>query len=278
VEKARFPIRALCRTLGVSSSGYYAWAQRPPSPRAARDRALAQRLRILYADHRRSYGSPRLQRALANEGTRVGRHRVMRLMRREGLRARPVRRFVVTTDSRGTWAPAPHRLAREFTAQRPHQRWVADLTYLPTRQGWLYLAVIVDLYARRVVGWATSARLTTDVALTALTRALALRRPPRGLVHHSDRGVQYACARYQATLTQAGARPSMSRRGNCYDNAVAESFFRTLKQELGPAVWPTAAAATHAVGDYIDHFYNPRRLHSTLGYQTPVSYEAACAS
>jgi putative transposase len=262
----------------VSSSGYYAWAQRPPSLRAATDRALAQRLRVLYADNRRAYGSPRLRRALAAEGTRIGRHRVMRLMRREGLRARPTRRFVVTTDSHGTWAPAPNRLARDFTAQRPNQRWVADLTYLPTRQGWLYLAVIVDLYARRVVGWATSPRLTTDVALTALTRALALRRPPRGLVHHSDQGVQYASVTYQATLAHAGVVVSMSRRGNCYDNAVVESFFRTLKQELSPAVWPTAAAATHAVGDYIEHFYNPRRLHSTLGYQTPVSYEAACAS
>jgi transposase InsO family protein len=202
----------------------------------------------------------------------------MRLMRADGLRARAPRRFRVTTDSRHQWVPAPNRLRRQFHVRRPNRAWVADLTYLETGEGWLYLAVILDLYSRRVVGWALRPSLATDIATAALQMALTRRQPAPGLVHHSDRGVQYASATYQQLLTSHGCRSSMSRRGDCWDNAVVESFFSTLKQELAPSRWPTRAAAVQDVAIYIDGFYNPVRLHSTLGYEAPARFEAARVS
>ena len=194
-------------------------------------------------------------------------------MRLEGLRARPRRRFRRTTDSAHADPVAPNRLAGRFTTTRPNAAWVADLTYLNTAEGWLSLAVILDLYARRVVGWATAPTLATTLPLAALRMAIARRRPPAGLVHHSDRGVQYASEAYRAVLAAHGLTCSMSRRGNCYDNAVIESFFSSMKQELPVERWGTRAHAHRDVADYIERFYNPERLHSALGYQSPVAFE-----
>ena len=273
-EKASVPIRPLCRALGVSPSGYYAWAARQRRPRPDRDLALRHALRVAHAESRGRYGSPRLLRAVQAHGHCVGRNRLIRLMRVEGLRARRARRFVVTTESQHQWAPAPDRLRRRFHVTRPNRCWAADLTYLDTADGWLYLAVVLDLYSRRVIGWALRSTLHTDIAAAALQMAVAARRPPPGLIHHSDRGIQYASGAYQRLLATHHCRASMSRRGDCWDNAVVESFFSTLKQELGVRRWPTRAAAERDVVDYIERFYNPVRMHSTLGYQSPAVFEA----
>jgi len=272
-EKARYPVRALCRALGVSASGFYAAQGRPLSARAQLDVTLRQRLRVEAAAARQTYGSPRLHRCLHAAGHAVGRNRVIRLMRAEGLRARRRRRFRVTTQSAHDHPVAPNRLGRDFTVQRANQVWVADLTYLDTADGWLYLAVVVDLYARRVVGWAARPTLATELPLAALRMAFLRRRPRAGGIHHSDRGVQYASAAYRALLARYGWVGSMSRKGNCYDNAIAESFFSTLKQDLGVDRWPSRGAAQAAIADYIERFYNPVRLHSALAYQSPVCFE-----
>jgi len=274
-EKAQYPVRILCRTLGVSASGFYAWCARPDPAPSTRDLALRHAIRVAHAESRERYGSPRILRVVQRRGHRVGRNRVMRLMRSEGLRARRPRRFQVTTDSQHQWAPAPNRLQRQFHARAANQRWVADVTYLDTREGWLYLAVILDLFSRRVVGWAVRPTLHTEVATAALQMALRHRHPPPGLLHHSDQGIQYASADYQAILAAHHVVPSMSRRGDCWDNAVAESFFSTLKQELTPSRWATRAEAHRDVATYIETFYNPVRLHSTLGYHAPAAFEAA---
>jgi putative transposase len=274
-EKATYPIRLLCRALDVSSSGYYAWRSRPTSPRAQADLGLRHAIRVAHAESRGRYGSPRVHRAVRAQGHAVGRNRVIRLMRTEGLRARPRRRFRVTTDSHHHWRVPPDRVQRQFRPQRPNQVWATDVTYIDTAEGWLYLAVVLDLYSRRVVGWATRMTLHTDLVCAALHLALGRRRPSPGLVHHSDQGVQYASAEYQRLLTAHGLVPSMSRRGDCWDNAVVESFFSTLKRELEVRRWPTRAVAMAAIGAYIDGFYNPVRLHSTLEYQAPNIFEAA---
>jgi putative transposase len=268
----------LCRTLGVSTSGYYAWTAREQQPRPDRDLGLRHALRVAYAESRGRYGSPRLLHVVRARGYRVGRNRVMRVMRAEGLRAQRGRRFVVTTDSRHQWAAAPDRLRRRFDVTRPNRWWVADLTYLDTAHGWHYLAVVLDLFSRRVVGWALRPTLHADLTTAALRMALARRQPARGLVHHSDRGAQYASAAYQRVLRAHGVRASMSRRGDCWDNAVVESFFSTLKQELGRQRWPTREAVERDVTAYIEDFYNPIRLHSTLGYDAPAAFEAARVS
>jgi putative transposase len=273
-ERAVYPVRVLCRALGVSASGFYAAYGRPPSPRAQLDTTLRQRLRVEAAAARHTYGSPRLHRCLQAAGHAVGRKRVIRLMRAEGLHARRRRRFRRTTQSGHDQPIAPNHLARGFRVQRPNQVWAADLTYLETAEGWLYLAVVLDLYARRIVGWATRATLATELPLAALQMALVQRRPAGGGLHHSDRGLQYASAAYRAVLARHGWRASMSGTGNCYDNAVVESFFGSLKRDLDVDQWPSRDAAHAAVRDYIERFYNPVRLHSTLHYQSPVSFEA----
>jgi transposase InsO family protein len=277
-EKAQFPVRVLCRALSVSPSGYYAWTTRPPAARAVRDHALRAELRVVHARHRGRYGSPRLQRELQAQGAVVGRKRVIRLMRLEGLRAQRCRRYRVTTDSAHPWTVAPNRLQRQFAVAAPDRVWVADVTYLETSEGWLYLAVLIDLYARRVVGWATRPRLTSELSCAALHLAVGTRRPAPGLLHHSDRGGVYASQPYQALLRVSRMVPSMSRTGDCYDNAVAESFFRTLKAEIGHQHWPSRAAAHHEVAAYIDTYYNRERRHSTINYQTPVAAERAFAA
>jgi transposase InsO family protein len=275
-EKAHFPIRVLCRALDVSPSGYYAAQCRPPSARAVADVGLVRRVQVLHAAHRRVYGRPRLQRALRHEGIRLGDRRLRRLMRAGDVRAHGRRRYRVTTDSRHDATVARNHLARAFAVPRLNQVWVGDLTALWTTEGWLYLAVLLDLASRRVVGWAAAATMDTTVALAALHQALQRRPVRRGLLHHSDRGGQYASARYQDTLRRQGIRVSMSRKGNCWDNSVAESFFSILKTELHPATWPTRAQARAAIADYIEGFYNCSRLHSTLGYQSPAAFEAQC--
>ena len=255
-EKAYFPVRVRCRALGVSPSGYYAAQQRPLSARAQRDTTLLRRLHVVHAESRRTYGRPRLRRELRQAGIRIGDRRVRRLMRLGGLVARGRRRYRVTTDSAHAAPVARNHLARAFAVARPNRVWAGDITALWTAEGWLYLAVLIDLASRRVVGWAAQATMETDLPLAALRRALAHRRIRRGLLHHSDRGVQYASARYQAVLRDHRCTVSMSRKGNCWDNSVVESFFSTLKTELHPTTWATRAQARRDVADYIERFYN----------------------
>jgi transposase InsO family protein len=274
-EKARYPMRLLCRCLRVSRSGFYAWTQRRPSVRSAQDIRLIHRLRVVHAMHRRVYGRPRLQRALRDEGIRIGAKRVRRLMRAAGLTAVGRRAFRRTTDSAHAWPVAANHLARQFAVAAPHRHWAADITALPTRAGWCYLAIVLDLGSRRVVGWAVRSSLDTAGVLAAVH--IALRTRPAPQLHHSDRGSQYASYAYRTLLEAHGIRVSMSRVGNCWDNAPVESFFSSLKAELvSPARWATHGDAEAAVADYL-RFYNHQRLHSALDYRSPAQYEACLA-
>jgi putative transposase len=262
-QKKRFPIAVMCAYLAVSSSGFYAWRSRPPSRRELDDARLLESIRAVHAESKGRYGSPRVHRELVATGTIVNRHRVARLMREVGLRGRRRRRFRRTTDSEHAMPVAPNTLGRNFMAAAPNQVWVADITWIPTREGPLYLAAVLDLCSRRVVGWAISARITGRLTIKALAMALRVRGRVAGLLHHSDRGSQYASAAYRAALAGAGIACSMSRRRDCWDNAVAESFFATLKSELvHEASWATRDKARDAVVDYIEAFYNLRRRHS----------------
>jgi putative transposase len=249
-----------------------------PGPRQREDLVLLAHVRSSFHRSKETYGSPRLTRELQEAGLKVGRRRTARLMRDNGLRARPKRRFTCTTDSHHAHPIAPNLLDQDFSAERPDEKWGSDISYIWTREGWLYLAVVIDLYARRVVGWAVSERLHTDLALTALRRALTLRRPAPGLIHHADRGSQYCSAAYQAELRAHGLQVSMSGRGNCFDNAMVETFFKTLKSELvWRTVFQTRAEATRAIAGYIDGFYNPVRRHSALDFLSPVQFERRAA-
>jgi putative transposase len=276
---ADFPVQVMCAVLGVSRGGYYAWASRAESARAADDRTLATEIRAAYEASRGRYGSPRVCAELRARGRRIGRKRVARLMRGMGLAARRRRRFRRTTDSRHTFPIAPNLLGRNFTAEAPDRVWLADLTYIWTAQGWLYLAVVLDLYTRRVVGWAMADHLRHELALAALDMAIVRQRPAPGLVHHADRGVQYAAHGYRARLRRHGMLCSMSRKGDCWDNAPMESFFATLKGELvEEADYQTRDEARADLFQYIEGFYNRRRLHSGLGYLTPEQKAAAFQS
>lgn len=274
-EKASYPVRLLCRCLAVSRAGYYAWRQRPMAARAREDAQLGVEVAAIFKEKRRRYGSPRVHGELRDRGRRVSRKRVARLMSARGLKARSGRRKVPrTTDSRHGLPVAENRLARNFRTTAPDVAWVGDVTYLPTGEGWLYLAVLLDLFSRRVVGYALSERNDQALALEALRRALALRAPRGGLLAHTDRGSPYASEAYQGLLAAHGIIASMSRRGDCLDNAVAESFFSTLEHELGSeASWTTRREAIGAVREYIDGFYNPERRHSTLGGLSPIEFE-----
>ena len=273
-EKAGFSVRLLCRTLQVSRAGFYAWQARPVAPRAQADERLGLEIAAIHAESRQRYGSPRIHAELVDRGCRVSRKRVARLMRGHGLAARRRRRFRVTTQSRHSFPPASNVLARHFEWPEPNQAWVTDITYIPTGEGWLYLAVILDLCSRFVVGWALSARITDALTRDALGMALTRRRPLPGLLHHSDRGSQYASGDYQRVLKQHGIVCSMSRRGDCWDNAVAESFFATLKVELvHDALWATRAEAHAELFEYLELFYNGQRRHSALGYLNPRAFE-----
>ncbi len=274
-EEARYPVRVLCGCLEVSRSGYYGWRRARPSARAQDDQRLGVEVAAIFREKRRCYGSPRVRDELRDRGQRVSRKRVARLLRVQGLVARSGRRRAPrTTDSRHALPVAENRLARRFRTTAPNVAWVGDVTYLPTREGWLYLAMLLDLFSRRVVGYALSERNDQALALAALRRALVLRQPRRGLVHHTDRGSPYAGSDYQDLLAQHGAVVSMSRRGNCWDNAVAESFFSTLEFELGvETAQLSRAEAETAVSAYIDGFYNPDRRHSTIGGVSPIAFE-----
>lgn len=273
-EKVAFPVAVLCRVLAVSPSGYYASQGRPASLHARRDQDLSERIASIHHGSRRRYGSPRVHADLKASGDRVGCKRVARLMRENKLVARCRRRFRTTTDSKHSFPIAPNVLERNFTALRPNQSWVTDITFLWTQQGWLYLAVILDLFSRRVVGWATSRNVDRHLALAALAMALCQRQPGSGLVHHSDRGSTYASDDYRKALEAGSIECSMSRKGDCWDNAVAESFFATLKRELEDIddleSWE---AANLSIGEYIEGFYNPCRRHSALNYNSPIEFE-----
>src|SRR5215203_2284951 len=272
--KEEFPVQRLCKVLGVSQSGYFAWRSRPASRRRRDDLVLLAHVRSAFRLSNETYGSPRMTRELQDAGLAVGRRRTARLMRENGLRARQSCRVKRTTDSHHAFPVAPNLIDQDFSADHPNQKWNADISYVWTGEGWLYLAVILDLFARRVVGWAVSDRLHKELALEALRKALAIRRPSAGLMHHSDRGSQYCSIEYQAELRKHGIRISMSGKGNCYDNSVVETFFKTLKSELvWRTVFQTRAEAKAAIGHYIDGFYNPIRRHSTLDYVSPVQFE-----
>jgi putative transposase len=272
--KEEFPVQRLCQVLEVSPSGYFAWRSRPASPRQREDLVLLAHIRSAFSLSNETYGSPRMTRELQDEGLKVGRRRTARLMRENGLKARQKRRFKRTTDSHHAFPIAPNLLEQNFSAERPNQKWNADISYVWTREGWLYLAVVLDLFARRVVGWAVSDRLHKELALEALHKAVAIRRPSEGLTHHADRGSQYCSIEYQTTLRKHGIRISMSGKGNCFDNAVVETFFKTLKAEMvWRTVFQTRAEAREAIGRYIDGFYNPVRRHSALDYVSPAQFE-----
>jgi len=273
-EKASHSLSALCRILGVTRQGYYAWASREPSSRQQADAKLRDAVKLVFGESRGTYGSPRVREQLRQQGMRVGKRRVEHAMRDLGLVARPRRRYVRTTVSDGSHPVAPNVLDRNFTAEAPNERWVTDITYIWTDEGWAYLAAILDLYSRAVVGWALGDSLSTQLPLAALDAAVRRRRPQPGLLHHSDRGCQYTSRDYRAQLDELGIDVSMSRKGDCWDNAVAESFFATLKRELADgADWRTRDEARTAVFHYLEVWYNRRRRHSALGYLSPVEYE-----
>ena len=271
-----YRVRTMCRVLAVSRAGYYAWRARPLAERVKEDRVLRERIRTIHEQVQQRYGSPRVHQELKALGIRCGKKRVERLMRADGLRAKSARSFRVTTQSRHREPIAPNHLARQFTveqAERPNRVWAGDITYIPTKEGWLYLAVILDLASRRVVGWALRTRLDQELALGALRMALTHRGAHGGL-HHSDRGVQYASAAYRQLLADAGLTASMSRTGDCWYNAVVESFFATLTKELLiDGLFETRAEGSRALFEFIEIWYNRQRRHSTLGYATPVEFE-----
>jgi transposase InsO family protein len=277
-RQQEFPVALMCEVLDVSRSGYYARRSRPASPREARRRELTAKILAVHADSRGTYGSPRVTVELKASGEAVSENTVAKYMRQAGVAVTPRRRFVPrTTDGDHPHPVAPNRLARDFAADAPDRKWACDLTYVPTDQGWLYLSVVLDLFSRRVVGWSMSDDLKAAGVAEALAMALARRKPDpgAGLLHHSDRGVQYACGPYRSMLGRHGITASMSRPGNCYDNAVVESFFGTLKGELVEREhYRTREEARASVFEWIECWYNRKRRHSSLGYVSPEAFEA----
>ena len=273
-REVAFPVSTMCRVLGVTKSGFYAWKRRPKPERERRDAQLAATVAAVHQRSRRTYGSPRVHRELKARGVRVGKKRVERLMRENGIQGRSKRRFKRTTDSRHGGPIAPNVLDRRFDVSEPNTVWATDVTAIATDEGWLYLAPMLDLCSRRVLAWAASEYNDTVLALEVLREAVRRRRPPRGFLHHSDRGSPYASDDYRAELRACGACQSMSGKGDCWDNAVAESFFATLRAELVDHVrFATRAEALRAIGDYIDNFYNVERRHSHLDYLSPIEFE-----
>ena len=279
--KKEFPVQRLCKALGVSESGYFAWRNRPASRRQREDMVLLAHVRSAFTLSNGTYGSPRMMHELRDQGLQVRRRRTARLMRDNGLRARQKRRLKRTTDSEHAFPVAPNLIDQDFAATGPNQKWGVDISYVWTREGWLYLAVVIDLFSRRVIGWSVNDRLHRSLALTALRRALAIRRPPPGLVHHSDRGSQYCSNDYQAELRRHGARVSMSGKGNCYDNAMVETLLDSpafgskpsSPRWSGRTVFLTRDPAEAAIGRYIDSFYNPIQRHSALDFISPAMFE-----
>jgi putative transposase len=278
-RRADYPVTILCGVLEVSPAGYYAWRSRPESERSAANRDLVEDIRRVHRDTRGRYGSPRIHAELKAQGRGASRGRIERLMHRHGIRAiMACRRRARTTDSRHDLPIAPNLLDRNFTAAAPNRIWLADITYIETDQGWLYLATVMDLYSRRIVGWAMADHLRTSLPLAALKMAISAQRPGLGLIHHSDRGVQYASADYRKMMQSAGFRVSMSRKANCYDNAPMESFFHTLKTELvHHSQYATRQEATRDIFAYIEGFYNRTRRHSAIGYISPIEMQLKVA-
>ena len=275
-ERVNYPVAMLCRALGVSKSGYYAWRSRPPSERRRQDALLTEKIREIHSRSRETYGYPRVHAELRSLGIICGRRRVARLMRAAGLRGcmRGKRRRTTRRDPRA--APAPDLLRRDFVAGRPNRVWLADITYIPTQEGFLYLAFILDTHSRRIVGWSMDSHMRTGFVVDALEMAVWRRKPSAGLVHHSDRGAQYTAISFGRRLEEAGIVPSMGRTGTALDNAMAESFIATLKTELvHRRRFPDREVARSAIFEYLEGFYNRRRLHSALSYQSPMSYEEA---
>ena len=273
-HEEEFQVKRMCKVLGVQRSGYYAWRKRKPSTRAQDNQALLALIEAEHQKSRRTYGSPRLHVVLQRQGVQCGRNRVARLMRLHGIVARKKRRYYPRTTQRQAGViPAPNRLNQDFSAAMPNQKWVSDFTYIETAEGWLYLAVVLDLFSRRAIGWAMSAKMDAELVETALRMALLGRRPPAGLLHHSDQGSQYTSTTYLNCLNAALAVLSMSGAGNCYDNAVMESFFSTLKTECVTGIFTSHAQARTVIFEYIEVWYNRQRLHSTLGYFSPVDFE-----
>jgi transposase InsO family protein len=278
-ERTNYPVTILCRVMQVSSSGYYMFEQRGPSARALANEELLAEIGEIHEKSRGTYGSPRMHRELVARGRLVSRGRVERLMREHGITARRKRRFKVTTDSKHGMAVAKNTLERQFSVDAADRKWAGDITYIWTREGWLYLAVILDLFSRRVIGWAMDHRIDRWLALGALDMALDTREPSEKLLHHSDRGSQYASEDYRKRLDALGITCSMSRKGDCWDNAVVESFFGTLKQELvHRSDFVTRAEARSEIFEYIEVFYNRWRRHSYLGYMSPAEFEAAAVT
>lgn len=277
-NKAAMSVERMCALLDVSVGGFYAWKNRVPCRRQLDDLVLLAHIRAQFATSHKTYGAPRMFEELREDGVQAGKHRIARLMRDNGLRALQKRRYKKTTDSNHSSPVADNLLEQDFQCDGPDEKWGVDISYIWTAEGWLYLAIVLDLYSRRIVGWAVSDRLKKDLALNALRKAIALRNPPAGLIHHSDRGSQYCSYDYQRLLKYHHMVPSMSGKGNCYDNAMVETVFKTIKSELiWRTMYQTREAAEKALGRYIDGFYNPRRRHSALGYKSPITFEAMVA-
>lgn len=278
-HRDEFRIRPMCNVLKVSPSGFYGWVKEPGGVRGRKDELLSEDIQKIFLDSLKTYGSRRIRRALRKMKKRCSRGRVRRLMRRLGLCPKRRRRFRVTTNSNHPYDVHPNLLARNFKVTGPDRVWVSDITYIWTGEGWLFLATVIDLFSRRVVGWSMSESLKSRIVIDALEMAIAARNPAPGLIHHSDRGVQYACGDCQKVIKRTGMRPSMSRKGDCWDNSVAESFFSTLKKEL---VWrtkfETREHARREIFEFIEVFYNRQRMHSYLGYLSPVEFETAAAN
>lgn len=273
-QAGHYSVTRLCGVMGVSRRGYYGWLGRPESKRSVANRQLLMAIRALFIQNHQVYGAPRIHEALLQQGYRCSLNRVARLMRDNGLLPKTIRKFRITTDSRKSRNPAANILDRQFEAARPNEKWVADVTYVPTREGWLFLATILDLYSRKIVGWSMGDRLTSELAQRALHNAIEVRQPKPGLIVHSDRGKEYYAGEYQQLLKSHELICSMSKRGDCYDNAVMESFFHSLKVEaIHHRDFRTRAEAKSALFDYIELFYNRQRLHSSIGYLSPVTFE-----
>jgi putative transposase len=278
-RRTDYPVRIICQVLEVSPAGYYAWRSRPESRRSVDNRDLVDDIKRVHRDTCGRYGSPRIHQELKAQGRGASRGRIERLMRQQGIRAIMARpRRVRTTDSRHDLPIAPNLLDRDFTADAPNRIWLTDITYIETDRGWLYLAAVMDLHSRKIVGWAMADHLRADLPLAALKMAITAQRPGPGLIHHSDRGVQYASAEYRKLIQATGFKASMSRKGNCYDNAPMESFFHTLKTELvHHRQYPTRDEARRDIFAYIEGFYNRIRRHSAIGYISPIEMELKAA-
>ena len=273
-HRDKLPVTLMCKALNVSSSGYYAWRERPPSAREMANQKLYGQIKVVFEASKKTYGSPRIHRRLNKKGVACSENRVARIMRLRGLKAKQSRRFKTTTRRNKKHPVAPNLLRRDFETDRPNQKWLADITYIATGEGWLYLAAVLDLHTRRIIGWALSDRMTSDLTLTALEMALLLRQPDAGFIHHSDQGSQYTDQEYQTLLKGHGIQASMNGAGTWYDNAPMESFFGTLKSELvHHRAYQTRNEAKADVFYYIESFYNRRRLHSALDYLSPEEYE-----